>query len=251
MEVCVRLLAVVLRGLWRLLPALSLPLCVHAQVPSPAPATVLDTRSLEAQVRAWATPATTDAAAPRVEVEFGSLDPRLRLAPCRSIEPHLPVGQRLWGRSRIGLRCTDGPVRWNVYLPVTVHVYGQALVATRMLPAGQEIGPGDVNLAAADWAAEPAPVILRPQDAIGRRTAFALQPGEALRTNRLQRRQWFSAGDPVRVSARGDGYAVSQQGVAMTPGIEGQAARIRTDNGKVLVAFPDAQGSASLDLDHR
>ena len=34
---------------------------------------------------------------------MGSLDPRLKLAPCNQVEPHLPAGTRLWGRSRIGL----------------------------------------------------------------------------------------------------------------------------------------------------
>lgn len=212
-------------------------------------ATVVDTRSLEAQVRAWAAPAPGDAHPPRVDVELGTLDPRLRLAPCRRIEPHLPPGQRLWGRSRIGLRCADGPVRWNVYLPVTVRVQGQALVAARAIPAGQEIGPGDVVAAEVDWAADPSPVVVQPQDAVGHRAAVTLSSGEALRASKLQRRQWFSAGEPVRITARGSGYAVSQQGVALTPGIEGQAARIKTDNGKVLVAFPDGQGSASLNLE--
>ncbi|MEY8879139.1 MAG: flagellar biosynthesis protein FlgA, partial [Leptothrix sp. (in: b-proteobacteria)] len=61
-------------------------------------------------------------AAPRVEVSTGQLDPRLHLAPCQKIEPYVPAGQRLWGRTRVGLRCTAGPVRWNVYLPVTVQV---------------------------------------------------------------------------------------------------------------------------------
>ena len=49
----------------------------------------------------------------RVEVTLGELDPRLRLAPCNRIDPFVPPGQRLWGRSKVGLRCADG-ARWTV-----------------------------------------------------------------------------------------------------------------------------------------
>jgi flagella basal body P-ring formation protein FlgA len=32
----------------------------------------------------------------RMEVSVGSLDARLRLAPCASVEPYMPAGMRLW-----------------------------------------------------------------------------------------------------------------------------------------------------------
>ena len=66
--------------------------------------------------------------AARVEVVVGQLDPRLHLAPCERIEPYLPPNVRLWGKSRIGLRCTQGRTAWNVYLPIIVKVWGRALV---------------------------------------------------------------------------------------------------------------------------
>lgn len=65
----------------------------------------------------------------RIVVQLGELDSRLRLAPCSKVQPYLPRGLQMWGRSRIGLRCIDGAARWNVSLPVTVQVFGQALVA--------------------------------------------------------------------------------------------------------------------------
>ena len=77
----------------------------------------------------------------RVEIEPGRLDPRLRLAPCERIEPYLPPGARAWGRSRVGLRCVQGPTPWNVYLPVTVKVFAPAWVAASALPAGSELQP--------------------------------------------------------------------------------------------------------------
>ena len=39
----------------------------------------------------------------RMEVIVGNLDSRLRLAPCGNVEPYLPVGMRLWGKT-LGFR---------------------------------------------------------------------------------------------------------------------------------------------------
>ena len=46
----------------------------------------------------------------RVDVRIGQLDPRLKLAPCATVQPYLPVGMKLWGNARIGLRCADAGV---------------------------------------------------------------------------------------------------------------------------------------------
>ena len=51
----------------------------------------------------------------RMEVQMGQLDSRLRLAACAKVEPYLPAGSRLWGRTRLGLRCVQGSVPWNVF----------------------------------------------------------------------------------------------------------------------------------------
>jgi len=64
----------------------------------------------------------------RMDVSVGALDSRLRLAPCGNIEPYLPIGSRLWGHGRVGLRCVDGVSKWNVSVPVTVKAYGNAWV---------------------------------------------------------------------------------------------------------------------------
>ena len=57
----------------------------------------------------------TDAAPLRMQVSVGQLDARLRLTPCARVEPYLPPGARLWGRTRLGLRCLEGETRWNTF----------------------------------------------------------------------------------------------------------------------------------------
>ncbi len=171
----------------------------------------------------------------RVEIEVGRLDPRLRLAACARVEPYLPTGTRLWGKARIGLRCTQGPTPWNVFLPVTVKVFGPAWVAAGTLAAGAQIGPGDLVPGEVDWAAENAPVVTDPEQAIGRVLQRRLTAGQGVRSADLRPKQWFNAGDVVKLVAIGRGYTITGSGEALTHGIEGQPVRVRTDSGKVVV----------------
>jgi flagellar basal body P-ring formation protein FlgA len=196
-----------------------------------APAQAVDP-ALAATVQAMADAQLPNSA--RVEVTLGELDPRLRLAPCHRIEPFVPPGQRLWGRSRIGLRCTEGAARWTVYLPVTVKVFGTALVARTALPAGANLGAADTAQAEVDLAEDASAALVDAQALNGRQLARPLQSGQVLRTVHLRPRQWFAAGETVQIRAGGSGFAVAATGQALTPGLEGQPVRVRTESGRVL-----------------
>jgi flagellar basal body P-ring formation protein FlgA len=184
----------------------------------------------------------------RVEIEPGRLDPRLRLAPCERIEPYLPPGARAWGRSRVGLRCVQGPSAWNVSLPVTVKVFAPAWVATVALPAGTVLQAGQLRQAEVDWAAAATPPLADAAALLGRQLARPLPPGAPVRGADLLQRQWFAAGDTVSLVARGAGFSVGGQGQAMGPGIEGQTVRVRTDNGRVLSGLAVGRNRVELAL---
>jgi flagella basal body P-ring formation protein FlgA len=170
----------------------------------------------------------------RVEVEVGTLDPRLKLAACARITPYLPSGTRLWGRAQVGLRCAEG-ARWSVYLPVTVRVFAKAWTVNQPLALGTVLSAAHLQLDEVDIAAEPSPVILQAQAAIGRPLARALRPGQVLRDADLKPRQWFAAGDPVRIVGTGAGFAISADGHALSNGIEGQPIKVRTEGGRVVI----------------
>lgn len=184
----------------------------------------------------------------RVVVEPGALNARLRLAPCARIEPYLPPGVRAWGRSRIGLRCTEGPTPWNVYLPVTVKVFAPAWVLGAPLAAGQVLQPGQLQRAEVDWAAAATPPLADAAQLVGRQLARALPAGAPLRAADLRQRQWFAAGDTVQLVAHGKGFSVGGRAQAMGPGIEGRPVRVRTDNGRVLSGLPVGQGRVEVAL---
>jgi flagella basal body P-ring formation protein FlgA len=183
-----------------------------------------------------------------VEVRVGALDARLKLAPCASIEPYLPAGTRLWGPARIGLRCNDAGVRWNVFLPVTVDVYGPGLIAAGPLAAGAVISAADLRPGTVNLSASPSPVLASNGLAVGRTLARPLAAGDALRAADLRARQWFAAGDTVRIVAGGDGWRIHGEGQALNPGLEGQSVRVRTESGRIVsgVAVAERQVEVAL-----
>jgi len=184
----------------------------------------------------------------RVEVSAGALDPRLKLAPCAQVDVYLPPGQRAWGRTRVGLRCLNGAVAWNVYMPLTVRVFAPALVATQSLAAGTVLEPGHLQAGEADWAAADSPIVRAADLALGRALLHALPAGAALRDGDLKRRQWFTIGEPVRITATGRGFTVGGEGVALTPGLEGQPVRVRTEGGRTVTGVATGEHRVEISL---
>jgi flagella basal body P-ring formation protein FlgA len=169
----------------------------------------------------------------RMEVKVGALDSRLKLAPCANIEPYLPPGSRLWGRTRIGLRCVDGLSRWNVSLPVTVNAFGNAWVIKAPVQPGVAITQDDVVETEVNWAEESSPVIKDPALWVGQVATRVLTTGQTLRQGMVKPAQVFQAGAQVRVVAQGPGFQISSDAQALSAGVVGQVARVRMENGRV------------------
>ena len=170
----------------------------------------------------------------RLQGTVGALDSRLRLAACARVEAYVPPGTRLWGQARVGLRCLDGAVRWNVFLPVTVQATGPAWVLRRDVAPGTALQPADLMQSEVDWAAEASPVLAGADAWQGQVAARVLTSGQTLRQNMVRAAQVFQAGAPVRVLVEGGSFQISAQAQALSPGVVGQQARVRMDNGRVL-----------------
>jgi flagella basal body P-ring formation protein FlgA len=169
----------------------------------------------------------------RLEVAVGALDSRLKLAPCGNIEMYVPPGSRLWGHGRVGLRCLDGMVRWNVSVPVTVKAFGNAWVVRSQIMAGSTVAQNDVVQSEVDWAEDTNPVLLDPALWLGQTATRTLTTGQVLRQGVLRATQVFQAGSQVRVVAEGQGFQVSSDAQALSAGVVGQLARVRMDSGRI------------------
>ncbi len=185
----------------------------------------------------------------RVEIALGQIDPRMRLRPCQRIEPFIPRGARMWGKTRMGLRCVEGVTPWTVYVPVTVTVYAQAWVARAALPAGHVLSAEDLRQAEVNFTESANDLPLTDaQSLIGRTLSRPVGPGQSLRAHSLRTRQWFAAGDTVQIRVGGPGFSIHSAGKAVTAGLEGQLARVRAENGRIIQGMPVADRELEIAL---
>ena len=121
---------------------------------------------------------------------------------------------------------------------MTVHVYARSLVTQLALPAGTTLAAEHFTEAEVDLASAPGLPLARPELAVGRVLARPVAAGSALRPADLKARQWFAAGETVRVVAGGPGWQVVSEAEALGPGLEGQTVRLRTVAGRLLQGRP-------------
>lgn len=196
-----------------------------------------DTSAIYANAQRWLDDTLTSNAGSlplRMEVVVGELDRRLRLAPCAQVEPYVPSNVRLWGRARLGLRCVQGPSKWNVFLPITVKAFGPAWVIKGMVAQGATLSEEDAMAVEVDWAEFNSPIVANVSDWVGQTATRALATGQALRQDMVRAAQVFQAGAQVRVLAQGVGFEIATSAQAVSNGVVGQSARVRMDNGRVM-----------------
>ncbi len=169
----------------------------------------------------------------RMDVQMGPLDARLKLAACGHVEPFLPLGSRLWGKSRVGLRCVDGISRWSVTVPVSIKAVGNAWVVRKPVTLGSVVKAGDLVEAEVDWAEDSVPVVRTQAEWIGQIATRNLQTGQTMRQGMTKPAQVFQAGAAVRVVAQGVGFMVTSEAQALSAGVVGQQARVRMESGRV------------------
>lgn len=170
----------------------------------------------------------------RVEVRLGNIDSKLRLAPCARIEPYLPGGARLWGRTNIGVRCVDGATRWNVYLPIEVRVFAPALVVVRPIAVGQPITAEDIESQDIDLTREPPGVLLDPAQLESRVSTRAIAVGAPLRADMLRAKPVVAQGDLVKVIFLGAGFTVAAEGKSLAAAGAGQSVRVQMESGRIV-----------------
>jgi flagellar basal body P-ring formation protein FlgA len=171
----------------------------------------------------------------RVEVNVGQIDSRLQLAPCARVEPYLSNGARLWGRINVMLRCVEG-ANWNVALPVTVRVFGQAFISSRAISANAQIREADIQLQEVELSREPGMPLTSYDQLEQKVLSRPVSAGTVLRQDWFRALPVISAGDQVRVVASGVGFSLTSEGQALNQASEGQVVRVKTDAGRVVSA---------------
>ncbi|GAA4327737.1 hypothetical protein GCM10023144_12670 [Pigmentiphaga soli] len=172
------------------------------------------------------------AAGARIEVRFpAAARARAGLAPCAP-QAFIVPGARPWGRTTVGLRCTDR--RWQARIPAQVSAYAKIPVLLRPLAAGTAVQDSDWALAEVDLADWPRGAVADAGQLAGARVSRPLRTGEPVPPDALVAPGRLDAGDSVQVILVGRGFTVKATGKALNAANPGQSARVQLDSGRTV-----------------
>ncbi|WP_176050738.1 flagellar basal body P-ring formation chaperone FlgA [Burkholderia sp. BCC1644] len=169
------------------------------------------------------------------------------LAACTTLEPFLPTGARLWGRTTVGVRCA-GERPWTVYLQAKVAVQATYYVAARQIAPGEPLSAADLVARDGDLTVMPLAVITDPAQAIGSTALARISAGLPLRQDLLKSAASVSAGQTVRVVAAGPGFTISAEGSVLANAAPGQSVRVRMAAGQIVTAIVKDAGTVEIPL---
>jgi len=169
------------------------------------------------------------------------------LAACTTLEPFLPTGARLWGRTTVGVRCA-GERPWTVYLQAKVAVQATYYVAARQIAPGEPLSAADLVARDGDLTVMPLAVITDPAQAIGATALARISAGLPLRQDMLKSAASVSAGQTVRVVAAGPGFTISAEGSVLANAAPGQSVRVRMAAGQIVTAIVKDAGTVEIPL---
>src|SRR5690606_13253854 len=135
-------------------------------------------------------------------------------------------GARLWGRTSIGVRCVEG-ASWSLAVPMTVAVFGPALVASRPISPNTPLAAADFHLQEVELSRENRPALTDPVQLEGSMSTRALRPGQTLRANNLRLMPPLGPAAPVGFRLTAPGFILPRTGRAWRSAGTGRPAEDR------------------------
>ncbi len=181
----------------------------------------------------------------KAEITTTPIDPRLQLANCAAIETFFPAGSRAWGKTSVGLRCSD-PARWTIYVQANISVIGDYLVSAAPLAQGQTITKNDVMFQKGDLTTLPPGIYTNIVQVVGRTASMSLNGGSILKHELLKLPIVVQQGQTVRIVSTGEGFSISAEGRAQGNATEGQVVQARVASGQIVSGVANASGQIEV-----
>ena len=187
----------------------------------------------------------------RYEISVSRLDPRLRLALCpedaisaQLESPAVPVG-----RVTVRISCDSRETPWRLFVPATVDLFQQVVIATRPLQRDTVIGAADITLRERNLGQISGGYLLQPEQAIGMRVRRPITADAILSPNQLEQDEAVKRGDRVVITATNSRVAVRMPGEALESGSIGTQIRVRnTRSDRVVRARVTAPGQVEVSM---
>jgi flagella basal body P-ring formation protein FlgA len=169
------------------------------------------------------------------------------LAACTTLEPFMPVGARLWGRTSVGVRCA-GARPWTIYLRASITLMATYYSSARQITPGEMLTAADLVAHEGDLALLPQAVITDPAQAVGAIALARIGAGLPLRQDLLKSAMSVTVGQTVKVVAAGEGFSISAEGSVMNNAGPGQQVRVKTSTGQIVTGIVKDGSTVEIQL---
>lgn len=158
------------------------------------------------------------------------LDSRLRLAACdEDLETFSPYSRKNISRITVGVRC-NAANGWTLYVPVTLSLIKEVVIANRELPSDTILTPADITIEKRDVAKLHRGYLERPQQAVGKIVKRRIRQGAILTPGQLNIQHAVKKGTQVVIVARIGTLVVRMNGKALTNGAIGERIKVKNSS---------------------
>ncbi|WP_260291108.1 flagellar basal body P-ring formation chaperone FlgA [Sedimenticola hydrogenitrophicus] len=163
-----------------------------------------------------------------VSASAGRIDNRLRLSACaQELDTFAPYGRKNSSRITIGVRCNDSD-GWTLYVPVTLSIMKEIVVAGRELPRGTILTSADIKTEQRDVARLHRGYLENPRQAVGKKLKRRLHADAILTPGQMVIQHAVKKGNQVVILAQIGTLQVRMNGKALSDGAVGE--RIKVEN---------------------
>ncbi|MBY0475036.1 MAG: flagellar basal body P-ring formation protein FlgA [Nitrosomonas sp.] len=170
----------------------------------------------------------------QVIVNVGQIDKHLVLPKCPQLEPFIPAGNRLWGKTSIGVRCNSELAIWTIYVQAEINVMSDVLHTTRPIATGQIITYEDIAPQNTNLTQLPEGILTDVALIVGKVAATNLPAGQPLRPQMLRAPHVILRGQTVNLVVQGRGFNIQSEGQALADAADGQVIQVRNKSGRII-----------------
>jgi flagella basal body P-ring formation protein FlgA len=178
----------------------------------------------------------------KVTIKVSEIDPLTTRPACPKLEVFLPAGAQLLGNSTMGARCAEK--NWTLFVPVTVRVSVDQLIANKPLNQGQALRAEDLSLQNGELAQTD--VLTDPAEAIGKIVKIGVGAGQVLRRDMLRPPDIIKQGQTVHLLVEGAGFNIRSEGQALNDAAQGQTVQVKTSSGQRVSGKAQPDGSVTI-----
>jgi len=170
-----------------------------------------------------------------LQISVGNLDSRLKLASCDK-ELTLELHKAAQNSRNVTVKTScPGSSMWSIYVPVTVDIFAEVIVADKSLQKGRVIVQEDFRFQRVKLSSVGHGYIEDSQRLLGMELRRPMKSGEVLRLSQLRRPDIVHRGQIVTLSTKSKFLSVETEGVALVDGHLGERIKVKNQRSQRVV----------------